>query len=87
MDDDHDSLWEANKNSVKEEDDSLDDGDLEYINAILNSFSKPKLNHAKSNNPELQSITPEGALTRAPATVQTPPKFNQNLIKILIKIR
>ncbi len=78
MDNDRDALWEAEGGPVKEEDDSLDDGDLAYINAILNSFSKPKFNHEKSNDPELQLFTPEGALMRAPAPIRTPPKFNQN---------
>ncbi len=45
MDDDHDALGEAEGSPVKEEDDSLDDGDLAYIHAILNSFSKPTFNH------------------------------------------
>jgi hypothetical protein len=78
MDDDCETLWEAEGGPVKEEDDSLDDGDLAYINAILNSFSKPKFNHENSNGPDLQLFTPEGALTRALAPIRTPPKFNQN---------
>jgi hypothetical protein len=73
MDDDSDALWEAEGGAVKEEDDSLDDGDLAYIDTILNSFSKPKFNHGKSNDP----FTPEGALMRAPAPKRPPPKFNQ----------
>jgi hypothetical protein len=55
----------------------LDDGDLTYITAILNSFSKPKFNREKSSGSELQPFTPEGALTRTPAQIMTPPKFNQ----------
>jgi hypothetical protein len=50
----------------------LDDGDLTYITAILNSFSKPKLTC------EQTPFSPEGALTRAPIQTMTPPKFNQN---------
>ncbi len=77
MDDDCESIWEAEGDPVKEEDDSLDDKDLAYINAMLNSFSKPKFNHEKSNSPELQLFTPEGALMRALAPIRRPPKFNQ----------
>ncbi len=75
--DDCNELWEAEGDPVKEEDDSLDDGDLTYITAILNSFSKPKFNHERSNSPDSQPFTPEGAMTRAPAQIMTPPKFNQ----------
>jgi hypothetical protein len=55
----------------------LDDGDLAYINTILNSFSKTRFNHENSNGPELQIFTPEGALMRALAPIRTPPKINQ----------
>ncbi len=41
-DDAWDELLDAEGSPVEEEDDSLDDGDLTYITAILNSFSKPK---------------------------------------------
>jgi hypothetical protein len=77
MDNDREALWEAEGDPVQEEDDSLDDGDLAYINAILNSFSKPKFNHENSNGPELQLFTPEGTLMRALAPIRPPPKFNQ----------
>jgi hypothetical protein len=77
LDDDHETLWEAEEGPVKEEDDSLDDEDLAYISAILNSFSKPKFNHKNSHDPGLQIFTPEGARTRALAPIRTPPKFNQ----------
>ncbi len=77
MDDDRKALWEAEGGPVKEKDDSLDDGDLAYINAILNSFSKPTFNRENSNNPELQLFTPEGTLTRGAAPIRLPPKFNQ----------
>jgi hypothetical protein len=78
MNDDGESLWEAEGDPVKEEeDDSLDDGDLAYIHAILNSFSRPKFNHEKSNGPELPLFTPEGALTCVLPPIKTPPKFNQ----------
>ncbi len=76
-DDDRDELWEAEGGLVKEEDDSLDDRDLTYITAILNSFSKPKFNREKSSDSELQPFTPEGALMCVPAQIMTPPKFNQ----------
>jgi hypothetical protein len=55
----------------------LDDGDLAYINAILNSFSKPKFNHGNSHGPGLQIFTPEGARTRTLTPIRTPPKCNQ----------
>jgi hypothetical protein len=53
MDNDLEALWEAEGDPVQKEDGSLDDGDLAYIHAILNSFSKPKFNHENSNSPEL----------------------------------
>ncbi len=69
---DKDDAWdeqqEAEKDLVKEEDDSLDDEDLSYITYILNSFSKPKL---------IGPFSPEGALTCAPTQITLPPKFNQ----------
>jgi hypothetical protein len=55
----------------------LDDGDLTYITAILNSFSKPKLNCEQPSASELPPCTPEGALTCAPAQIMPLPKFNQ----------
>jgi hypothetical protein len=74
---DEDDAWgerqEAEGDPVKEEDDSMDDGDLTYITAILNSFSKPKLIC------EQPPFSPEGALTRAPTQIMMPPKFNQKL--------
>ncbi len=49
---DKDHTWgelrEAEGGPVKEEDDSLDDGDLTYITAILNSFSS---NQVPQNHP------------------------------------
>jgi hypothetical protein len=83
LDDDRETLWDAKGGPVKEEDNSLDDEDLAYINALLNSFSKPRFNHANSNGPELPIFTPEGALTRALAPRRTPPKFNQKFIQNL----
>jgi hypothetical protein len=77
-DDDHEALWETERGPIKEEDESLDDEDLAYINDILNSFSKPKFNSENPRDPKLPLLTPEGALTRVPALMKTPPKFNQN---------
>ncbi len=79
LDDDRETLWEAEGGPVKEEDDSLVDEDLAYINALLNSFSKTKFNHKNSNGPESPISTPEGALMRALAPIGTPPKFNQKI--------
>jgi hypothetical protein len=76
-DNDHEVFWETEGGPVKEEDESLDDGDLAYINAILNSFSKTKFHGENSCDPELPIFTPEGALTHASAAMMTPPKFNQ----------
>jgi hypothetical protein len=45
---------------------------------MLNSIYKSKLNREKASDLELQPFTPEGALTRAPAPIKTPLKFNQN---------
>jgi hypothetical protein len=52
LDDDREAFWETEGGPVKEEDESLDDEDLAYINAILNSFSKPKFNSENPSNPE-----------------------------------
>jgi hypothetical protein len=77
VDYDYDETLEPEGGPVKGEDDSLDDRDLNYITAILDSLSKPKLNYKQSNAPGFQPFTPEGALTRAPAQTMTPPKFNK----------
>jgi hypothetical protein len=77
VDEDRETFWKAEGGPVKEEEESLDDGDLACINAILNSFSKTKLHSKNASNPEFKILTPEGALTRAPAPTMTPPKFNQ----------
>jgi hypothetical protein len=56
----------------------LEDGDLEWVNSIFNSFPSPTCYRQSSNQLKLKSITAKDALTRA-RTVQTPPpKFNQN---------
>jgi hypothetical protein len=63
---------------LTEEDDSLDDKDWSYINDILkNSGYGEKTSHEASDYPRLQSLTPEGALERAPASRGTSTKFNQ----------
>jgi hypothetical protein len=67
-DDDWKEHQEAEQNTIKEEEDSLDDEDLSYITYILNSLSKPKL---------ICPFSPEGALTCAPTQITTTPKFNQ----------
>ncbi len=77
-DDDRNALWENEGGPVREEDESSDDGDLAYINAMLNSIYKPKLNSEKASDPKLQPFTPEGTPMRAPAPIKTPLKFNQN---------
>jgi hypothetical protein len=73
---DHEIFWETEGSPVNEQNDHLDDGDLEYINAILNSFSKPNYKHKKSNGLKLESFTPEDTPTRAPAPIRTPQQFN-----------
>ncbi len=63
-DEDHETFWD-NEESLTEQHEHLDDGDLEYINDILNSFSKPIYNQGNSRNLTLESITPEDALACA----------------------
>jgi hypothetical protein len=67
-DDGWDEHQEAQGDPVKEEDASLDNEDLTYITAILDSFSRPKL---------IGPFSPEGALMRAPNQMTPLPKFNQ----------
>ncbi len=82
-DEDRETFWEDEESPANERDDHLDDVDLEYINIILNSFSRQSCNHRNSNNLKLESFTPEDVLTRALAPMRTPQefnlKFNQNL--------
>ncbi len=68
---------EPGDDPVKEEDDSLDDGDLTYITAILESFSRPKSIPETTSASNYAMFTPEGVPTRAPARQMTPPEFNQ----------
>ncbi len=72
---DHQTFWEDKESSANERDDHLDNGDLEYINAILYSFSKQDGNH-NSNHLKLKSFTQEDALTCVLAPLKTPPEFN-----------
>ncbi len=78
---DHETVWD-DEESLTGPDEHLGDGDLEYINDILNSFSKPRHNHRNSRNLTLESLTTEDALARALASPETPRKsnlkFNQN---------
>jgi hypothetical protein len=74
-DEDHETFWD-DEESLTKLNEHLDDGDLEYINDILNSFSKPIYNHENSRNLTLESITPEDALACAFAWQKTPRKFN-----------
>jgi hypothetical protein len=63
-DEDHETFWK-DEESFTERNDHLDDGDLEYINVILDSFSRDRGTHKNSNNSQLESFTPEEALARA----------------------
>jgi hypothetical protein len=74
-DEDQDTFWE-DEESFTERNDHLDDEDLEYINVILNSFSRDQGTHKNSINPQLKSFTPEAALARTLASPRTPSKFN-----------
>jgi hypothetical protein len=89
-DEDRETFWTDEEGPANKQDDHLDDGDLEYINVILNSISRQNCNHDKSNNLKLESFTPEDALTRAFAPLRTPQefnlKFNQNSMTAMKKI-
>jgi hypothetical protein len=75
-DKDRETFWKGEKSPADKRDDPLDDGDLEYINVILNSFSRQNCNHENSDHIKLESFTPEDALTRALAPRRTPQEFN-----------
>jgi hypothetical protein len=62
-DEDWDAHQEPGDDPVKEEDDSLNDGDLTYITAILESFSRPKSNSAPTSASNYAMFTPEGVPT------------------------
>jgi hypothetical protein len=82
-DEDREIFWETKGSPVNEQVDHLDHGDLEYINAILNSFSRQNFNHKNSNGLKLESFTPEDALTCPLTPIRTLQefnlKFNENL--------
>jgi hypothetical protein len=76
-----DEAWgephETEDNQFLEGDDGWNDGDLNYITAILESFSRPKPT-AKPRASNYAFFPPEGAHARVEARQTTPPKFNQN---------
>jgi hypothetical protein len=74
-DEDHETFWD-DEESLTVRNEHLDGGDLEYINDILNSFSKPSYNHENSRNLKFESINQEDALARAFASQKTPKQFN-----------
>jgi hypothetical protein len=51
---DNEPFWEDGE-SLANQSDPLDDKDLEYINNILNSFSRPIYNHEGSSNLKLKN--------------------------------
>ena len=69
-DEDHETFLE-DEESLTERNDHLDDGDLEYINVILNSFSRDRGTNKNLNNSKLESLTPEDVLGRARLTEDT----------------
>jgi hypothetical protein len=75
-DEDRENFWEDEESPADERADHLDDGDLEYINAMLNSFSRQNGNHENSNHIKLESFPPEDALTRVHAPRRMPQEFN-----------
>ncbi len=74
-DEDHETFWD-HEESLTEQNEHLDDKDMEYINEILNSLSKPVYKHKNSHQLNLKSITPEDALARSLASQMTPQEFN-----------
>jgi hypothetical protein len=70
--------FSENEEDLAKQSDHLDDGDLEYINSILNSFSSPTCYRQGSSQLKLKSITPEDAPARSWTSQMTPPKFNLN---------
>ncbi len=65
---DRETFWVNEESSANKQDDHLDDGDMEYINAILNSFSKQNYNLKNSNHLKLKKLHPRRhADTRARA--------------------
>ncbi len=56
-------FWKSEENLAKRSD-HLDNGDLEYINNIINSFSSPTCYHEGPSHLKLKSLTPEDAPAR-----------------------
>jgi hypothetical protein len=75
LDADHETFW-GHEESLTEQNEHLDGEDMEYINEILNSFSKPVYKHRNSRQLKLKNITPEDALARSLASQMTPQEFN-----------
>jgi hypothetical protein len=84
-DEGRDEHQEPEDDPVKEKDDSLDDGDMTYITAILESFSRPKSNSEPTSASNYAKFTPEGAPTQAPARQMTLPEFNQKFYQTFNK--
>jgi hypothetical protein len=83
LDEGREAVWEDEGSPANKQADHLDDEDLEYINAILNSFSEQNCYHKNLKKLQLENFTPDDALTRALTPMQMPQefnlKFNQNL--------
>jgi hypothetical protein len=62
-DEDSEPFWE-NEESLAKRDDHLYSEDLEYINVILDSFSRQSGNHRNPNDLILESLTPKDTLAR-----------------------
>ncbi len=75
LEEDSKLFWEAGESLVKRGD-HLDDEDLEYVNHILSSFSRPTGNHEGSNKLTLTNATQKDAPACALTSRATPPKFN-----------
>jgi hypothetical protein len=70
--------FEEENEDLAQRGEHLEDEDLEYINSILNSFSRPTCYHQGSSQLKLKSITTEDAPARAWMSQMPPPKFNLN---------
>ncbi len=75
---DNEPFWEDGESLAKQSD-HLNDEDREYVNNILNSFSRPICEHEGSNNLKLKNVTQEDALARMCAPWKTPQEFNLNI--------
>jgi hypothetical protein len=60
---DNEPFWEDG-GSLAKRSNHLENKDLEYVNNILNSFSRPIDNHEGSNNLRLTNVTQKDALAR-----------------------